>query len=73
MVVQSLCFPSHLNQSAFEVISERILSEVDGGVLEQTFHTKVVALEYSGFGLFFMSNVYCLSVNTDDDPLPVRS
>ena len=66
-------FRPHLNQSAFEVISERILSEVDGGVLEQTFHTKVVALEYSGFGLFFMSNVYCLSVNTDDDPLPVRS
>ena len=51
-------FRPHLNQSAFEVISERILSEVDGGVLEQTFHTKVVALEYSGFGLFFMPTVF---------------
>ena len=65
-------FRPHLNQSAFEVISERILSEVDGGVLEQTFHTKVVALEYSGLLRPFLY-VYCLSVNTDDDPLPVRS
>jgi len=29
-----------------------------GQEAHQTFHTKVVALEYSGFGLFFMSTVF---------------